>query len=108
MTISTQEPPDGFGFPISTIPPLPDGVVDVLGVIFFAAFISVFYRSMTSKPADGWHEYRPPPWKKIAFLDGTSERGPLPVFRRRAPDGLWEYRRYEDRELRQWNKDEAV
>lgn len=39
-----------------------------------------------------WQEYTPWFWQKITFDDGTSERGPDPVFRYRA-GRVWVYRR---------------
>lgn len=50
-----------------------------------------------------WQEYTPWFWQKITFEDGTSERGPDPVFRRRV-DGKWVYRRPTTDEFRAWAK----
>jgi hypothetical protein len=56
-----------------------------------------------SKQTD-WEIYLPWPWTKIVYTDGTSERGPLEVMRRRAPDGRWQYRRMTKREVSNWLK----
>lgn len=56
-----------------------------------------------------WTEYRPWPWEKIAFIDGSSERWlTRPVFRQVDERGNWKFRRFTQEELEQWNADQAL
>jgi hypothetical protein len=50
-----------------------------------------------------WQLYAAWPWQKIRFDDGTSERGPDPVYRRKV-DHAWQYRRPTAAEMLEYAK----
>jgi hypothetical protein len=51
-----------------------------------------------------WQIYVPWPWTRIVFIDGSYERGPSEIMRRRTPEGKWQYRRCTEAEIRDWLK----
>jgi hypothetical protein len=49
-----------------------------------------------------WQLHVPWPWTVIVFDDGSYERGPSEIMRRRSSDGEWQYRPLTARERRDW------
>jgi hypothetical protein len=53
-----------------------------------------------------WREWHPRlPWIKISFIDGTSERGLVPIFRRLNSNREWEYRRGTQAEIAEHHRE---
>lgn len=74
----------------------------LLGIFLLAAaIVAVLSRYVLSKDTD-WHPHAR--WRTarpLTLMDGTTTRDPV-VMRRKAADGLWQYRRMTEEEEEQW------